>query len=127
MLKLPEKSGQGTIAVDRIVALDRSRTFITLLVVLYHSVINYTHYGIGGDRMRWIGFDAVVLFCDSFFMACMFFVAGLFVRDSLARSGAGNYFASRALRLGVPFLVSIFVIMPLAYYRYYHAQFDFAR
>lgn len=111
---------------ERIVPLDRARTFITLLVVLYHSVINYTYYGIGGDRMRWIGFDGVVLFCDSFFMACMFFISGLFVHGSLARRSAGDYVASRLWRLGVPYLASILLIMPLAYYRYYLAQFDFA-
>lgn len=125
MLKRPDSGGQMAMVVERVVPLDRSRTSITLLVVLYHSVINYTYYGIGGDRMRWIGFDGVVLFCDSFFMACMFFISGLFVRDSLARRGAANYLASRAWRLGVPYLVSILLIMPLAYYRYW-LQFDFA-
>jgi surface polysaccharide O-acyltransferase-like enzyme len=125
MLKRAD-SGQKVVVAERIVPLDRSRTFITLLVVLYHSVINYTYYGIGGDRMRWIGFDGVALFCDSFFMACMFFISGLFVHDSLTRRGAGRYLASRVRRLGVPFLVSILAIMPLAYYRYYLTQFDFA-
>ena len=67
--------------------LDRARTFITLLVVLHHSVVNYTYFG-NGDRMRWLGFDLVVLFNDSFFMAFMFFISGLFVRDSLARKGS---------------------------------------
>ncbi len=125
MLRRADNGGQGVMAAERIVALDRSRTFITLLVVLYHSVINYTYYGIGGDRMRWIGFDGVVLFFDSFFMACMFFISGLFVHGSLARRGAGGYVASRLLRLGVPYLVSILVIMPIAYYRYHFAQYDF--
>jgi surface polysaccharide O-acyltransferase-like enzyme len=124
MLTTPD-SGQITRTADRVVALDRARTFITLLVVLYHAVINYTYFGIGGDRMRWLGFDLVVLFCDSFFMAFMFFISGLFVHDSLTRRGAANYIASRAFRLGVPFLISIFVLMPIAYYRYYHLQFDF--
>ena len=41
--------------------------------------------------MRWLGFDLVVLFCDSFFMACMFFISGLFVHDSLSRRGPSNY------------------------------------
>jgi hypothetical protein len=99
----------------RIVALDRARTFITLLVVLHHSVINYTHFG-HGDRMRWLGFDLVVLFNDSFFMACMFFISGLFVCGSLARRGSEDFLRRRAWRLGVPFLVSIFVVMPIAYY-----------
>jgi surface polysaccharide O-acyltransferase-like enzyme len=126
MLKMPDgRDHPTTLATDRVVALDRARTFITLLVVLYHAVINYTHFGIGGDRMRWLGFDLVVLFCDSFFMACMFFISGLFVNDSLSRRGASDYLAQRAFRVGLPFLASIFVLMPVAYYRYYHQQFDF--
>jgi surface polysaccharide O-acyltransferase-like enzyme len=124
MLKRTD-SGEILAAVDRVVPLDRARTFITLLVVLYHGVINYTYYGIGGDHMRWIGFDGVVLFCDSFFMACMFFISGLFVRDSLARRGSADFLRHRAWRIGVPYLISILVIMPLAYYRYYQQQFDF--
>src|SRR5260370_20869788 len=73
----------------RVAALDRARTLITLLVVLHHSVINYTYFG-HGDRMRWLGFDLVVLFNDSFFMACMFFISGLFVSGSLAPPGSAN-------------------------------------
>jgi surface polysaccharide O-acyltransferase-like enzyme len=120
-----------TAAAGRIVSLDRARSFITLMVVLHHSVINYTYFG-HGDRMRWLGFDLVVLFNDSFFMACMFLISGLFVSGSLARRGSANFLAVRAWRLGVPFLVSIFVIMPIAYYASfmrYHlsgtADFDF--
>ena len=101
--------------MERIVALDRARTFITLLVVLHHSVVNYTYFG-NGDRMRWLGFDLVVLFNDSFFMACMFFISGLFVHHSLSRRGAGNFLTSRAWRLGVPFAISILVVTPIAYY-----------
>jgi len=102
-------------ATTRIRSLDHARTSITLLVLLHHSVLNYTYFG-NGDRMRWIGFDLVVLFNDSFFMACMFFISGLFVRDSLVRSGAGVFLANRVWRIGIPFLISIFVLMPIAYY-----------
>jgi hypothetical protein len=125
MLKAADSSTRFAVTGERIIPLDRARTFITLLVVLYHSVINYTYYGIGGDRMRWLGFDLIVLFNDSFFMACMFFISGLFVHDSLVRRGPARYLASRAWRLGIPFLVSIFVVMPIAYYRYYRSEFDF--
>jgi surface polysaccharide O-acyltransferase-like enzyme len=124
MLRRSDSGAWGATTKERIVALDRSRTFITLSVVLYHSVINYTYFGIGGDRMRWIGFDLVVLFNDSYFMACMFLISGLFVHDSLARRGASAYLAHRAARLGIPFLVSIVVVMPIAYYRYYVKEFD---
>ncbi len=115
MLRTPDTSDQVVTTPVRIIALDRARTFITLLVLLHHSVVNYTYFG-SGDRMRWLGFDLVVLFNDSFFMACMFLISGLFVRDSLARRGPLNYLAIRAWRLGVPYLLSIVVLMPIAYY-----------
>jgi surface polysaccharide O-acyltransferase-like enzyme len=115
MLRKPGSGARTVMATERIVPLDRARTFITLLVVLHHSVVNYTYFG-NGDRMRWLGFDLVVLFNDSFFMACMFFISGLFVHDSLARRGPGNFLASRAWRLGVPFTISILMVTPIAYY-----------
>src|SRR5437868_9974166 len=114
MLRKPEENNQAVVAPVRIVALDRARTFTTLLVLLHHSVINYTYFG-SGDPMRWLGFDLVVLFNDSFFMACMFLISGLFVRDSLAPRGSAHFVGHRAVRLGVPIPASIFVLMPLAY------------
>src|ERR1700687_4955569 len=115
MLRKPDEIDQAIMAPARIVPLDRARTFIILLVLLHHSVINYTWFG-HGDPMRWLGFDLVVLFNDSFFMALMFFISGLFVRDSLARKGWAIFLRDRAWRLGVPYLVSVVVLMPVAYY-----------
>jgi peptidoglycan/LPS O-acetylase OafA/YrhL len=115
MLRKPETSDRPGTATGRIVALDRARTLITLLVLIHHAAVNYTHFG-NGDKMRWLGFDLVVLFNDSFFMACMFLISGLFVHDSLTRRGASSYLRNRAWRLGIPFLISIFVLMPIAYY-----------
>ncbi|KRR06642.1 acyltransferase family protein [Bradyrhizobium valentinum] len=115
MLRKTEIRNQAQTACKRLVALDRARTFITLLVLIHHAAVNYTHFG-NGDKMRWLGFDLVVLFNDSFFMACMFLISGLFVHDSLTRRGATNFLRNRAWRLGIPFLVSIFVLMPIAYY-----------
>jgi surface polysaccharide O-acyltransferase-like enzyme len=111
----PDGSDQAKSAPVRIAALDRARTFVTLSVLLHHSVLNYTWFG-HGDPMRWLGFDLVVLFNDSFFMAFMFLISGLFVRDSLARKGSAIFLRDRAWRLGVPYLVSVFVLMPIAYY-----------
>jgi surface polysaccharide O-acyltransferase-like enzyme len=115
MLRKPNENDQAMVAQARIVAFDRARTFIILLVLLHHSVINYTWFG-HGDPKRWLGFDLVVLFNDSFFMAFMFLISGLFVRDSLARKGWAIFLRDRAWRLGVPFLISVFVLMPVAYY-----------
>src|ERR1700754_3723553 len=115
MLKKSDARDEVSTAPLRVAAFDRARTCITLLVLLHHSVVNYTYFG-NGDHSRWLGFDLVVLFNDSFFMACMFFISGLFVRDSLARRGPANFLARRAWRLGGPFLISIFIVIPIAYY-----------
>jgi surface polysaccharide O-acyltransferase-like enzyme len=115
MLRKPDGSDQAMTAPARMVPFDRARTFIILLVLLHHSVINYTYFG-HGDSMRWLGFDLIVLFNDSFFMAFMFFISGLFVRDSLVRKGPAIFLRDRVWRLGVPFLLSVVVLMPIAYY-----------
>jgi surface polysaccharide O-acyltransferase-like enzyme len=115
MLRTPDGTNQIMTAPERITALDRARTFIIMLVLLHHSVLNYTHFG-DGDKQRWLGFDLVVLFNDSFFMAFMFFISGLFVRDSLVRKGPLIFLRDRAWRLGLPYLVSVVVLMPIAYY-----------
>ena len=67
----------------RNVALDRTRTFLTLVVLVHHAVIPYTYFG-HTDAKSWPGFDMVVLATDSFFMAMFFFLSGLFVWPSLA-------------------------------------------
>lgn len=65
-------------------SLDRTRTFLTLAVLLQHAVIPYTYFG-HTDPKSWIGFDVVVLATDSFFMAMFFFVGSLCGRALLAR------------------------------------------
>lgn len=111
MVSAPSKA----VHADRNAALDRARTFITLLVLIHHSVIAYTHYG-HIDKQSFLGFDAVVLFNDSFFMAAMFLLSGLFVWPSLQRKGAIWFLRDRWWRLGFPFMVSALLIAPVAYY-----------
>lgn len=115
MLRDTDGSAHTAAGTARILAFDRARTFITLMVVVHHSVVNFTYFG-NGDRMRWLGFDLIVLFNDSYFMAFMFLISGLFVHESLTRRGAAGYLRRRAFRLGVPLLISIFVLIPIAYY-----------
>jgi len=96
-------------------ALDRTRTFLTLVVLLHHSVIPYTHFG-HTDPKSWIGFDCIVLATDSFFMAMFFFLSGLFVWPGLSRKGPLGYLNDRLIRLGIPFAICAFTLIPLAYY-----------
>jgi peptidoglycan/LPS O-acetylase OafA/YrhL len=102
-------------AKTRNAALDRTRTFLTLVVLLHHSVIPYTYYG-HTDPKSWIGFDCVVLATDSFFMAMFFFLSGLFVWPSLARKSPQVFLRDRLLRLGLPFAIAALTIIPIAYY-----------
>src|SRR5882757_2586601 len=73
-------------AKSRNLALDRARTFLTLVVLLHHAVIPYTYFG-HTDPKSWIGFDVIVLATDSFFMAMFFFLSGLFAWSRIARNG----------------------------------------
>jgi peptidoglycan/LPS O-acetylase OafA/YrhL len=102
-------------AKSRNLALDRTRTFLTLVVLLHHSVIPYTYFG-HTDPKYWIGFDMIVLATDSFFMAMFFFLSGLFVWPGIARKGPMHYLSDRLLRLGLPFVICAFTIIPIAYY-----------
>jgi surface polysaccharide O-acyltransferase-like enzyme len=96
-------------------SLDRARTFLTLVVLFHHAVIPYTYFG-HTDPKFWIGFDAVVLATDSFFMAMFFFLSGLFVWPGLARKGPFGYLRDRLVRLGLPFAICAFTVIPIAYY-----------
>src|SRR5260370_31152181 len=99
----------------RNLSLDRARTFLTLVVLLHHSVIPYTYFG-QTDPKSWIGFDCVVLATDSFFMAMFFFLSGLFVWPGLGRKALHVFLRDRLIRLGLPFAVAAFTIIPIAYY-----------
>jgi surface polysaccharide O-acyltransferase-like enzyme len=102
-------------AKSRNLALDRARTFLTLVVLLHHAVIPYTHFG-HTDPKSWIGFDMVVLATDSFFMAMFFFLSGLFVWPGLGHKAPAIFLRDRLLRLGLPFAVAAFTAIPIAYY-----------
>src|SRR3954452_12255213 len=83
-------------AATRNFTIDRTRTFLTLVVLIHHAVIPYTYFG-HTDPKFWIGFDCVVLATDSFFMAMFFFLSGLFVWPSVRHKSPGAFFIDRLL------------------------------
>jgi Acyltransferase family len=111
----PTQAQAAPRAKTRNAALDRTRTFLTLVVLLHHSVIPYTYFG-HTDPKYFIGFDMIVLATDSFFMAMFFFLSGLFVWTGLARKGPLDYLRDRLIRLGLPFVICAFTLIPIAYY-----------
>lgn len=137
------KSNPTPLPVDgfaRDPALDLTRASITLLVIAHHAVLAYHRYAppagaFTGDNLIWAAFpvvdaargpvlDTFTLWNDTFFMAMMFLLAGLFVPSGLLRKGAGRFLRDRAWRLGVPFVVSAAVLAPLAYYPAYLLRAD---
>src|SRR5262249_36876227 len=71
------------------------------------------------DPQHWIGFD---LFCALQFvvlMPFMFFLSGLFVWTSLTRRSTWTFLRDRLVRIGIPFIIGVYVLMPIAYYPAY--------
>ncbi len=112
---LTAKARAAPKAPARTAAYDRARTCIILLVLIHHSILPYTYNG-HASHEAFSGFDAVATFNDSFFMAAMFLLSGLFVWPGLRRKGVGDFLRDRSLRLGLPFAIAALILMPIAYY-----------
>lgn len=119
--ELEEKSG-------RKVAFDYLRAFVIILVLFVHAALAYKTVAFINfenpiassnpvvNEQRWIGFDLIVALSETFLMPLLFFISGMFVWQSLARKGASKYVADRLKRLGLPFVIGVFFLIPLAYY-----------
>jgi surface polysaccharide O-acyltransferase-like enzyme len=117
-----------TEVTGRKVEFDYLRAFVITLVLFVHSALAYTTSAFINfenpiattspvvNEQRWIGFDLIVALNETFLMPLLFFVSGIFVWQSLARKGARKYFGDRLKRLGLPFVIGILFLIPLAYY-----------
>lgn len=108
------------------------RAFVTLLVIAHHTALAYHPYApppkpFDAQPILWTAFPIVdpqrfgpfgllTLINDMFFMSLMFFISGLFVADGLRTKGAGGFLRARALRLGIPFVLGVGLLAPLAYF-----------
>src|ERR1700681_2531839 len=117
-------------------ALRNLRTFVIVLVLAVHSVLAYlgslpqTQFAFDSppyrwrsipivDSERWFGFDLFCAHQDIYLISLLFFLSWLFVWASLARKGSGVFLRERLLRLGVPFVLAVFFLMPPALYPVY--------
>jgi len=117
-------------------ALSNLRGFAIVMVVAFHACIAYLSwqpdaalpfdvppYGWRAnpivDSARWLGFDLFCAFQYLYLMQLMFFLSGLFVWPSLSRKGGRKFLYDRVLRLGVPFAIGLYLLMPLTYYPVY--------
>ncbi len=117
-------------------ALHNLRGFAIVMVIAFHSSIAYLASQPASppafdtppyrwlanpiiDGERWIGLDLFCAFQYMYLMHLMFFLSGLFVYPSLSRKGAARFVFDRLVRLGIPFIVGVVLLMPLAYYPVY--------
>lgn len=120
------------------IAIGNLRAFVIIIVLAFHSVLPYlasspaVPYQFDSapyrwlafpivDNQRWFGFDLFCAWQDLGLMTLMFFLSGLFVPSSLARKGSWKFLSDRLLRIGIPFVLAVVFLAPLAYYPAYRA------
>jgi len=113
------------------------RTFIIVLVVAHHSAMAYhvilpqstasslsehlqSIHAISpvNDEQRSGMLSLLASLNDTFLMALLFLVSGLFVWNSLQRKGRAIFLRDRLIRLGLP-LAAMVALRPLTYYTTY--------
>ncbi len=114
---------------SRLAYLDNLRAFVIFLVVVMHSNVTYSGFGMwyyteGSPQRLSLASELVFglygSFTQAWFMGCLFFVAGYFAARALERKGGAAFVRERLFRLGVPLLVYVFVLQPLIMYFLYH-------
>lgn len=117
-----------SIVSGRKIEFDYLRTCAVVLVLFHHAILAYTKYAFINfenpmansnpvvDEQRWLGFDLIVAFNETFLMPLLFFISGMFVWQSLARKGTRKFLGDRLTRLGLPFAIGVLFLIPLAYY-----------
>ncbi|HEY6705930.1 MAG TPA: acyltransferase, partial [Xanthobacteraceae bacterium] len=120
-------------------ALGNLRGFTILMVVAFHSFTAYLGSQPAAqplfdsppyswranpilDSERWFGLDLFCAFEYVHLMQLMFFLSGLFVWPSLVRKGGKKFLYDRVLRLGVPFVIGLYLLMPAALYPVYRVS-----
>ena len=106
--------------VQRELYIDRLRTALTALVVVFHTAITY------GASGAWFYHEVepslkpssllLTLFCatnQAYFMGLFFLLAGYFTPGSLERKGYARFLLDRCLRLGLPLLAFGLLLAPL--------------
>jgi glucan biosynthesis protein C len=114
---------EQTQAQSRLAWIDNLRTLMIVLVVNMHACVTYSHIG-SWYRMEEpepaMPVKIVFMFwqghLQAFFMGLLFFLAGVFAHQPLARRGPGAFLRERGRRLGLPSLLFMLLIQPFMVY-----------
>lgn len=108
---------------SRILFIDNIRWVMIMLVLSMHAAVTYSSQGgwyycepSAISRTTLILFIFYQSFLQSFFMGNLFFLAGYFVPRAYDAKGFAKFIKDRAIRLGLPTLLYVFIIGPLTEY-----------
>lgn len=103
----------------RFAALDNTKFYLTILVILHHTAITYGAEGSWYYEPEFpdsIDTGLLTLFVglnQSFFMGLFFFISGLFVNASIAANGYLGVVKRKLIHLMIPFFLYVLFIHPL--------------
>lgn len=100
------------------------KIFLTMIVILHHSamafalkpLVGVTFYPSDGNLWSEYIFPIFINVNQSYFMALFFFFSGYFTPRSLDRKGRRVFLMERFRRLGIPFVLSMFLLDPYLSY-----------
>ena len=103
---------------QRVLFFDQIRALMIALVIAVHVPMAFGISWMGvripiegaavpffGGISIWFGY-----FCNSFFIYMLFLLSGYFVPRSVHKKGIANYLKDRLRRIGIPFLIGLFLI-----------------
>lgn len=133
MSSLPEQTTPASVVRDtipiqpvpqatsrvRLFFLDHLRAALTIQVVLHHLAVIYGantafYYVEPPDPVAQVLLVLFELVNQAYFMSCFFLISGYFTPGSFDRKGPGAYYKDRLLRLGIPLVIYVFVLSPIA-------------
>jgi glucan biosynthesis protein C len=105
----------------RLVFADHLKAALVILVLLHHIAVIYAgntpFYYVEpatGQPVALIALVLFQLFNQAYFMGFFFFLSGYFTPGSHDRKGPAHFLRDRLIRLGIPILVFMFVLGPVA-------------
>ncbi|NTU62777.1 MAG: acyltransferase [Chloroflexi bacterium] len=113
--------GVQTKAAVRLLFVDNMRVFLTILVLLHHTMIIYAGSGsflYTEGRQDTITSVLGNWFCSvnqAYFMSLFLLISAYFVPGSYDRKGAGHFVKDRLIRLGIPLIIYSWIISPLTW------------
>lgn len=105
---------------SRLYYIDNLRVWLIVLVILHHLAITFGRSGPWyyvvphTPPAATIGSTVFILINQAYFMGLFFGISAYFTPGSVDRKGMGRFVRDRAIRLGIPLLLFVFVLGPLA-------------